>query len=167
MPQTREEILDIVEKNAFEAQKRDDVCARSAMYGLKSCFDFIPEEMVTATLSLAGGTGAGSGSCGAYCSGLLAIGLKYNATMEEEAADPAVKMRGIVKFKEYRDRFLKEFGTIKCPEIHKQLFGKAFYLPVEDAEFFSLPSHAEKCAYVAGKAARLAAELLLEDESKT
>ncbi len=164
MSLTKEEVLDLVEKNAFEAQKRDDVCARSAMYGLKSGFDFIPEEMVTATQSLAGGTGAGSGSCGAYCSGLLAVGLKYNATMAEEAADPSVKMKGIVKFKEYRDRFLKEFGTILCPEIHRQLFGKAFYLPKEEGEFFSIPDHAEKCAYVAGKAARIAAEMLLEDE---
>ncbi|MCR4431159.1 MAG: hypothetical protein NUV45_09105 [Tepidanaerobacteraceae bacterium] len=73
----------MVENNAVEAQKRDDICARSTMYGLKSYFDFIPEEMVTATLSLAGGTGGGSGSCGAYYSGLLALGLKFNPTMAE------------------------------------------------------------------------------------
>ena len=47
------EILDTVEKNARQAQLSDDLCARSTMEGLKSCFDFIPEDMVSASMSLA------------------------------------------------------------------------------------------------------------------
>jgi hypothetical protein len=79
----KKEILDMIEKKAVEAQIRDDICSRSTMYGLKSYFNFIPEEMVTASMSLCGGAGISSGSCGAYCSGLLAIGLKFNAGHRE------------------------------------------------------------------------------------
>ncbi|MDI3480417.1 MAG: hypothetical protein PWQ97_72 [Tepidanaerobacteraceae bacterium] len=164
----KEEILDMVEKNAVEAQKRDDICARSTMYGLKSYFDFIPEEMVTATLSLAGGAGASSGSCGAYCSGLLAVGLKFNPAMAEETTKEGLRERkmAVRKFHEYRDAFLREFGTTLCPELQKKIFGRSFdFLNEKDArDFFAIHDRAEKCAAVVAKATRLAAEMMLEDE---
>lgn len=108
---TNQKILDLVGKSAREAQIRDDVCSRSVLYGLKQYFDFIPEEMVTASFSLCGGAGAASGSCGAYTCGLLAVGLKYNASMAEEAENPEAAGRGAAKFMELRDRFINEFGT--------------------------------------------------------
>lgn len=162
----KEEILDAVARNAFEAQKRDDLCARSTMYGLKTCFDFIPEEMVTAAMSLAGGAGASSGSCGAYCCGLLAIGLKYNPTMAAESLDKGLRAKGRSKFLAYRDAFRKEFGTTLCPEIHHIVFGRSYIFTDEQQhqEFLALPGHAEKCGTVVAKAARLAAEMILEDE---
>ena len=123
---TQEEKKAIVDKaveTAVMAQVRDDVCSRSTLVGLKSQFDFIPEEMVTASASLCGGTGSGSGSCGAYCAGLLAVGLKRNATIEEELADPESFGKTAGAFTEYRERFTKEMGTILCPKIHEKLFG--------------------------------------------
>ncbi|HCX64912.1 MAG TPA: hypothetical protein DHN33_06850 [Eubacteriaceae bacterium] len=161
----KKEQIEKVVKNAVEAQLRDDICSRSTLAGLQSCFDFIPDEMVDASLSLAGGTGAASGSCGAYCAGLLAVGAKYNASIEEEANDPSVRMVGAQKFMEYRDRFLQEFGTVLCPEIHKQLFGKSFILtdPKQNEEFLTYPGHVEKCGEVVAVAARIAAEMILEE----
>lgn len=161
---TREEIIDAVVAAAVEAQLRDDICARSTMHGLRTQFSFIPEELVTAALSLAGGCGSASGSCGAYCSGLLAVGLKYNPTMDEEQQNPGTRMGGALKFMEYRDRFQEAYGTTLCPEIHKILFGKAFNLqdPADHEEFLSLPGHAQKCGEVVAKAARIAAEMILE-----
>jgi hypothetical protein len=67
---TKQEKIDTVVKNAVEAQIRDDLCARSTMYGLSAVFDFIPESVVTGAASLSGGCGSASGSCGAYCCGL-------------------------------------------------------------------------------------------------
>jgi len=162
----KKEILNMIEKKAVEAQLRDDVCSRSTMCGLKSYFDFIPEEMVTASLSLCGGAGISSGSCGAYCSGLLAVGLKFNPTMEEESADKSLMMNGIGKAIAYRNAFLKEFGTTLCPEIHKSLFGRSYNFLDEkqNEEFLKLPGHAEKCGTVVAKAARMAAEMMIEDE---
>jgi len=164
----RKEILDLVEKNAIEAQLRDDACAPSTMYGLSTGFEFIREEAVAAAWPLLGGTGIASGSCGAYCSGLMAIGLKYvplvaKATSAEEALEKKELLRS--KILAFRDAFLKEYGTILCPEIHKILFGRGFNLKdgQERDEFLSIPDHAEKCATVVAKAARLAAEIMLED----
>ncbi len=162
---TKKELTDKAVSAAVEAQIRDDICARSAMYGLKQIFDFIPEELVTASLSLAGGCGAGSGSCGAYCAGLLAVGMKYNSTMEEERSKPEAIERGCEKFIEYRDRFLKERGTIMCPELHKQVLGRSYIFtdPVQHEEFGALAGHEVKCAEVVASAVKVACEMLLED----
>ena len=164
---SKQELIDKAVVAAVEAQIRDDVCARSAMYGLKQAFDFIPEELVTASLSLAGGCGAGSGSCGAYCAGLLAVGMKYNSTMAEERENPDAIELGCQKFVEYRDRFLKERGTILCPELHKQVFGRSYVFtdPAQHEEFMYLEGHAEKCAEVVASAVKVACEMLLEDEA--
>jgi C_GCAxxG_C_C family probable redox protein len=145
---------------------RDDICSRSVLIGLQDIFDDIPDEMITASLSLAGGTGSASGSCGAYCCGLLAVGLKYNAPLEDELKNPSLKQLGAAKFSEYRDRFIKEMGTVMCPEIQKKLFGRAYNLidPQDHAEFLSVPGHQEKCAEAVGTATRIAAEMILADE---
>ena len=162
-----ETALDLIEKNAVEAQLRDDACARSTMYGLKTYFPFITDEVVAATLSLIGGAGISSGSCGAYTSGLLAIGLKYNPLIAEEstAAGLAKKEKAMGKIFAFRDAFIREFGTTMCPEIHKLIFGRSFNLiqDQEREEFLSIPDHAEKCSRVVAKAVRIAAGIMLED----
>ncbi|MFZ7132578.1 MAG: C-GCAxxG-C-C family protein [Eubacteriales bacterium] len=160
----KKDILDSIQKKAVEVQCRDDICSRSTMAGLKSYFEFIPEDMVTASLSLCGGAGISSGSCGAYCSGLLAIGLKFNATMEEESQDRSILGKGLNKSIAFRDAFLKEFGTTQCPQLHKLLFGRSFYFTdsQQNEAFMNIPDHAEKCSIVVGKAARMAAEIILE-----
>ena len=160
---------DIIEKaveTAKATQVRDDLCSRSALFGLQTVFDFIPDSLVNASASLAGGCGSASGSCGAYCSGLLAIGLKYNSTMAEEAENPAAFEKTAAAFNKYRDRFMLTMGTTYCPEIQKKVFGRSYklYDPDEVKEYLSLPGHAEKCAEVVGVATRLAAEMLLENE---
>ena len=166
---TREERIEKAVAAGVEAILRDDICARSAMAGLRAAFpDMIPEEMVTACLSLAGGTGSASGSCGAYCAGLMAVGLKYNSTIAEELADPAHQKRGMDKFMEYRDRFLARWGTVLCPKIHAQLFGKEYNL-ADDADhtaFLAMTGHTEKCATVVASAVRMACEMILPEEDK-
>lgn len=164
------EKIDLAVKNAVEAQCRDDVCSRSTMVGLKSIFDFIPEDFVKAMGSFCGGTASCSGSCGAFCAGLLAVGLKYNSTIEEELSAPEGKdpfgEKTAVHFMKYRDRFIKEVGTMMCPEIHKKLFGRSYLLtdPKQSEEFLNLEGHAIKCSKIVAIATRIAAETILEDE---
>ncbi|MBQ8831155.1 MAG: C-GCAxxG-C-C family protein [Oscillospiraceae bacterium] len=162
---TKAEKIKLAAETARDAQIRDDICARSVLVGLREIMD-IPEEMITASMSLAGGGGGGSGSCGAYCCGLLGVGLKFNAPLAEELKNPALQEIGAVKFSEYRDRFLAEMGTILCPEVHKKVFGRSYVLtdPVQEEEFMNLEGHEIKCGDVVYVATRIAAEMILADE---
>ena len=162
---TKAEIIDLCGKTAREAQIRDDVCSRSLLLGLKAYFD-IPDEMIRASASLCGGAGAASGSCGAYTCSLLAVGLKYNVPLEEELKDPDKFALGQAKFMAFRDKFLQEFGTTLCPELHKQVYGRSYIFtnPADCEEYFKITDHATQCAKVVERAARLCAAFLLEDE---
>jgi C_GCAxxG_C_C family probable redox protein len=162
----KQQKIDQAVQAAKQAQIHDDICARSVLVGLKAVFDYIPEEMVTAGLSLAGGTGSASGSCGAFCCGLLAVGLRFNAPRALELQNPELKQIGAAYFSEYRDRFLAEMGTIMCPEIHEKVFGRSYILndPEQHEEFLSMPGHEIKCAEVVGIATRIAAEMMLTHE---
>jgi len=150
-------------ETAKAAQIRDDICSRSVLVGLQSVIEDIPDELVTASMSLLGGTGAASGSCGAYCAGLLGIGFRFNHSVEDELENPKLKMEGVMKAIEYRNRFLAARGTVMCPGLHEQLFGRSYILsdPEQEMEFLSLEGHEIKCAEVVGDATRIAAEMIL------
>ena len=162
----KQAVIDRAVEAAVAAQIRDDVCSRSTLIGLKTQFDWISDDMIKASASLCGGTGSASGSCGAYCCGLLAVGQKFNSTPEEEQADEEAFGKTAMAFSEYRDKFYAEMGTILCPKIHEKLFGRSYDLmdDAEAGEFLNLPGHAETCAKTVAAATRLAAEMLLKDE---
>jgi len=164
---TKQEIIDLCAKTAKEAQIRDDVCSRSVLIGLKAYFDFIPDDVIRASSNLCGGGGAASGSCGTYTCAQLAIGLKYNPSLEDDLADPALFDAKVQpKFIGFRDKFLGAFGTTLCPEIQKQIYGRGYdYTNPEDAAaYFQITDHHIRCSEVVEKATRLVAEYLLEDE---
>ena len=157
-----QQLVEMAVDTAKAAQIRDDVCSRSVLIGLSALTE-IPEEMITASLSLVGGTGAASGSCGAYCAGLLGVGMKYNYPLEDELSNPALMFEGIKKAMEYRDRFLAVNGSILCPAIQEKLFGRSYIFtdPKQEEEFLSLEGHREKCAEIVGHATRIAAEMII------
>ena len=163
---TRVEILDKVTRVASEAQIRDDVCSRSVLIGLKTYFDWIPDELIRASMSLCGGAGASSGSCGTYTCGLLAIGLRYNVPLVEELSEPEKQGIGASKFIEFRDRFIASMGSTLCPELQKQVFGRSYIFtdPIDSEEYWKITDHNVKCAEIVGRATRVAAEMLLDDE---
>ena len=160
----KQQMIDIAVESAKAAQIQDDVCSRSVLIGLSSIMEDIPDEMITASLSLLGGTGAASGSCGAYCAGLLGVGMKYNCTVEDGRVNPALMMEGIKKAAEYRDRFLAARGAVLCPLLHEKLFGRSYIFtdPEQEQEFLTLEGHEIKCAEIVGDATRIAAELVLD-----
>ena len=160
----RQVLIDTAVETAVEAQMTDDICSRSVLIGLQTFRHDIPEEMITASLSLAAGTGGASGSCGAYCAGLLGVGIVHNHPYYDEADNPGLQMDGIMKFTEYRNKFLSEMGSVMCPEIHEKLFGRSYIFtdPAQQEEFLSLDIHREKCAEVVAVATRIAAEMMLD-----
>ena len=125
---TKAEIIDQVAKAAREVQVRDDVCSRSTLIGLKTHFDWIPDDMIRASMSLCGGAGASSSCCGTYTCGLLAIGLKYNVPLEEGLADPEKQGIGAAKFMEFRDRYLKAWAPPSAPNTRNRSSEKVIYL---------------------------------------
>lgn len=165
---TRSEILDLVGKTAREAQIRDDVCSRSTLIGLKAAFPDLPDDLIRASLSLCGGAGGSSGSCGTYTCGLLAVGWKFNVPLEEELADPSRQQVSVEKFQKFREYYLQEMGTTLCPEFQKKLYGRSFDFkdPKDCEEYWKIKDHNIRCAEIVEKAARVTAAFILDEEKQ-
>ena len=163
---TKQEIIDLCGAAAREAQIRDDVCSRSTLIGLKAYFDWIPEDMIRASMNLCGGAGASSGSCGTFTAGLLAVGLKFNVPLAEELKNPALQERNAAMFNAFRDGFLEKLGTTMCPEFQKQIYGRSYIFtdPADCEAYWAIADHNEKCAIVVERAARFIAEFLLDND---
>ena len=163
---SKEKIIEEVKAKASEAEIKYHGCSRCTLYGLKEHFNFIPDDVIRASMVLAGGCSSSNGSCGAYSGGLLAIGLKYQPPIEDlsgEAQEKRLKSRE--KQFALRDAFRRELGSTLCPDIQERQFGRRFnMLDKKDWQaFMDLPGHYEKCAEVVAIGTRLAAEVLLED----
>ncbi len=163
---TKQEIIDLCGKTARDAQIRDDVCSRSTLLGLKAYFDWIPDDMIRASMNLCGGAGASSGTCGTFTAGLLAVGLRFNVPLEDELKNPALQERNAMMFSAFRDGFLQTLGTTMCPEFQKQIYGRSYIFtdPADCEAYWAIADHNEKCAIVVEKAARFIAEFLLDND---
>ena len=163
---TKQEIIDLCGKAAREAQIRDDVCSRSTLIGLKAYFDWIPDDMIRASMNLCGGAGASSGSCGTFTAGLLAVGLKFNVPLAEELKNPALQEKSAMMFSAFRDGFMEKLGTTMCPEFQKQIYGRSYIFtdPADCEAYWAIADHNEKCAIVVERAARFIAEFLLDND---
>ena len=64
------------------------------------------------------------------------------------------------------DRFVETYGTIICPHIQRQLFGRTWWLrdPEDLRKFEAAGGHSapDKCCHVAGTGARWVMEILLD-----
>ena len=64
-----------------------------------------------------------------------------------------------------QQRFVDAYGSSICGRIHQQVMGRTFHLtqPDEWDGFIQAGGHSEKCPAVVGKAARWAAQIILEE----
>ena len=67
------------------------------------------------------------------------------------------------------DKYIKEYGTIVCPHIQVQLFGRHYYIldPDDRKKFEEAGAHStpDKCCHVVGNATRWTMEILLDKDA--
>jgi C_GCAxxG_C_C family probable redox protein len=117
--------------------------------------------------SLAGGVARYGETCGALTGALMALGMVAGRkTIEDVDAYQACMELAY----EVREKFLDRVGHTLCAEIHKILLGRTYHLyDDEDREKFHEDGGHERtgCPGVCGKAARIAAEIILREQEKS
>jgi hypothetical protein len=123
---------------------------------------------VAASVSLAGGgSGATTGSCGAFSGGLMALSAAHSPrseTLSEPEREDSNRARA--KFNEFRDWFIREYGGVSCRDVQTRLFGRYFNLMDEEGhkEFFEFIKSGPSCNRVmTGTAVKVAQMLSQED----
>jgi len=136
----RAALLDRVEEKAAFYMNRYGGCGQCSLRALQEEFQ-LPGG--TAALKAAGFTNLGialTGTiCGAFLGGIMAMGLAcgrddFSDTMypQPEVVDEAHGLpRSLILIREYYQRFIREFGSWSCRDLQIRVFGKAARLAAE------------------------------------
>ena len=171
LPEEREEILDRVERRAAAYDYEFSGCGQMVLLSLQQEFKlpWNPTVFKSATFFGRGTSGIG-GTCGALAGGVMGLGLAAGRERIEDSIYPNAEDKGESGFpksleliRKFYRRFIEEVGSLYCREIQIKMMGKS-YDPENkvDAEKFLKEGGREKCSKLVGKAARIAAEILLE-----
>jgi C_GCAxxG_C_C family probable redox protein len=161
----RDKLLQEVYDMAYDYEKKYGGCSQAVLGAIKTITGKISDEEYKAATGLAGGIGLKGYACGALTGGTMAIssflGREYN-----NMADPEGKKAQTFKLaRRLADKFEEYYGSGKCSEINKELFGKSFRLWIREEyeEFDSMGAHEDKCTSVCGNSARWTMEILLDE----
>jgi C_GCAxxG_C_C family probable redox protein len=166
---SKEELLQEAEATGHEFEKVYHGCAQCVLGTIMNLFQVAQPDAFRAATGLGGGIGLSEeGSCGALTGGVMALGLLFGRDMDR-MDDPEKR-----RFTAYRlanqlhERFVQEYGSSLCKEIHKKIMGRTYRLndPKEWQAFLDAGGHTEKCPVVVGKAARWTAEIILKEQNQ-
>jgi C_GCAxxG_C_C family probable redox protein len=161
---SKEEILNSVEKMAIEYEQTYRGCARSSLVALQRQFFFGNDETLKASTPLAAGIAFKGEVCGALLGGIMALGI---LTASQDLGDSKAMGKAMAAGYRLYNRFVKEMGTANCFKIQEMKLGRHFNLAdPKDYEDFQKAGGYAHCSKVVGRAARLAAEMILDLREK-
>lgn len=164
---SKEELLEKIEDAAFNNEREIHGCGRCTLgplmeylqLGDKSTTDLF----LKAALPLSGGVALTRNTCAALLGGLMAIGMVFFSGRKLEDATIEDIQEAMRVGREYYRRFEKEVGNSRCFDIRQVGLGRMYdTADPEEYEKFVKAGGYELCSGVVGKAARLAAEYILE-----
>lgn len=163
---SREELLRKVEEDAARCERELHGCGRCTLSALMKHLDLGDQASadlaLKAVLPLSGGIAQTRNTCGALLGGLMAIGMVSFPGRLDDATMDDIRAAMTVGRKFYR-RFEKEIGHARCFDIREAALGRVYDTsdPDEYRKFAEAGGY-QMCGDVCGKAARLAAEFVLD-----
>lgn len=164
----REKILETVYRKAFEYEAERGSCPQCVLAAVMETLDLDDKNVIKYADALAGGTAlSAQGTCGALVGGLMAISYFVGRPYEDFSRGER-KRRVFMYAKKLYDRFIEEYGSPICKDVHLKLFGRTFNMMDRDeyAEFERLGGHVDKCTSVSGNVARWTTEIILDNLKK-
>jgi len=165
--QQKDELLKNIGESAHVFERDYRGCSRCVLHALQIHLGLSDGEVLKAATALGGGVARTGETCGALIGGMMAIGLAFALPeMDDSRASPPY-METVKRSMELTDRFKKEFGGTRCYQVQESLLGRHFNLrDTEDVAEFRKSGHQICEDKVVRQAAMLAAEVILEPESK-
>jgi len=140
-----------------------DGCSQGVLKALQDHLGLVDGGSFRAASALVGGIAGMGETCGSLVGGIMAIGLAFGRDKPEPAVDSPGYMRAIMLSGELCQRFRGELGGTSCRELQKLLCGRSFdfWDPQQLAEWRRIGGNKKCQDRVVGRAAELAAELIL------
>lgn len=162
----REQVLQKAYDSGYEYEKTYRGCSQCVIGALQDTFDMPDASVFKALTGLAGGGAiVGDSGCGAYTAGLAFLsGLRGRE--KGNFGDPeGVRFDSFALARKLHRKFIEQYGTVLCREIHMKVLGRPFYLPDPDEmkKFDDAGAHSTVCPEVCGNGARWAAEVAIDE----
>ncbi len=169
---SRQELIDKAYELGFNFEKNSYSCSQSTVAAVHELLN-IDDVVVKVATSLSGGTAEQfSGTCGALSGGVVVLAYFFGRPVDKLSPQERKQTNIDALFASFpapqllADRFWKEYGTILCPHIQRQLFGRTWWLldPDDLDKFEKAGGHSDpdKCCHIVGTAARWVMEILLD-----
>jgi C_GCAxxG_C_C family probable redox protein len=154
-----QETLDRLEQKAGDYEELFGSCAQGTLLALQETFNIGNEQTLKAATAMPGIALRGE-TCGAVIGAIMALGI---ALGREKAEDFAAVQRTTSAARKLCRQFEEQFGGCNCRDVQHHIFGRSYNLtdPADQKEFVKAGA-AKKCRAPAGKAARIAGELILD-----
>jgi C_GCAxxG_C_C family probable redox protein len=148
----------------FSYEEKYRSCGQCVVAAVQGALGIRNDFVFKCASSLGGGIGKlCDGSCGAYTGSTMMIGLFWGRIRDKFDGDLENKKTADRLTVSLHEKFVKEFGSITCREIHDKLFGRRFDLwnEADKAAFDEAGAHRDKCTRVVAHAASLVTGLIL------
>ena len=158
--QSRDELLDKIEKAAHDYERDFHGCSRCVLKPLQDHLDLGDDASLKASTPLAAGVAMRGETCGALLGGLLAVGI---VTASGEFKDTDALTNSLASGFRLARIVEKEFGTTNCTKIQTDKLGRFYSLadPEQYKAFIEAGGYRE-CSKVVVKIARMTAEFILD-----
>jgi len=168
---TKQERIERASTKAGDYEELSVNCAQGALAALQEEFGLEGGKELLKAATFFPGVMSRKETCGALLGGLMAMGLAYGrdklfdpSWSTPEANEEMFRYRN--KVWRYCEAFKAEFGSTMCGDIRPLLMGRDYdtMIPEERRQFLE-DGGRKKCRVPPEAAARIAAEILLEDEA--
>ncbi|MEM1545848.1 MAG: C-GCAxxG-C-C family protein [Candidatus Methanomethylicia archaeon] len=141
-------------------------CSQCVLKAIQDSLNVGDNLTFKAATAFAGGIARAGEECGALMGGIMAISVVYGRDRLEESIVSSGYLKAMELSVKLYEEFKKEFGSVKCSDIQKKLFGRSFNLRSEEdrKKFAEAGAYGPSgCAQVVKKGAMLAAKIILEN----
>ncbi len=151
----------------FSYEQQYHGCGQSVLAAVMETLDVFEPKVFESATGLCGGIGLkNDASCSSFIGGVMAIGLFFGRKRENFDGDRHEKYLNFKLVQKLHDRFIKEYGSITCGDIHTCKYGRSYDLSnKEDARAFEEKgAHSENgCTQVVGSASQWTVEIIADE----
>jgi C_GCAxxG_C_C family probable redox protein len=155
----REETLNRLEEKAGDYEELFGSCSQGTLLALQETFNLGNAQVLKAATAMPGIALRGE-TCGAVIGAMMALGLAFG---RETPEDWAAVQQTTGACRKLCHNFEALFGSCNCRDVQHHIFGRSYELTdAKDRKAFADANAIKKCRLPAGKAARIAGELILD-----
>ena len=169
---SKQQLLEKANELGIAYERNSGSCSQCTAAALREILGFEDVVVRVATSSCGGQAGLSTGACGGVIGGTIVLdyylgrpaGMVSAVKMSPEGTE---KLESAMEAaRSLCTRFIREYGSILCPQVQLKLFGRSFNLqdPEDWKAFGAAGAHSDpsKCMSVVGNAVRWTLEVLIE-----